>query len=278
MKRVLFLVDRTKGEARRAAREALPALGGKARSEVISLRGVDLRRRKADLVVVFGGDGSLLAVARAMGTSPIPTLGINLGRLGFLASTQPEGMVEAIAGAINGAYPVEERAMLEARISGNGRAKTLRCLNDVAVTRTSRAPLVSVQLSMGGKRVADYRGDGVLVATPTGSTGYNLAAGGPILDPGLDALVVSPICPHTMGDRPLVVPGDAPITLEITEARPGATVAVDGQEFTQVKSGARVRLRVSDVRFPLVVPDADVYKRLRGSLGWGYRKERSDSK
>jgi NAD+ kinase len=270
--RIYVLADRRKGAVRSVLADLVPWLEG--RCEVVGV-GLDPRRApldrvRADLVLVLGGDGSILAAARRMGRRPIPTLGVNLGRLGFLASVSPEGVREAIEAILAGRHRVEERAMIRTEVHV-ARGKGIReflALNDVVIERARTAGMISVGLRVGERAISEFRGDGVAVSTPTGATAYGLAAGGPILDPELEAFVVTPICPHSLTNRPLVVPDGRALELHVTEAPGGALFAADGQERVRLAEGSRVRVRVATSRFRLVIVGGDFYARLRTILGW----------
>jgi len=270
--KVFVLGDRRKGAVRSLLADLLPWM--KARCEVVGVA-LDPRRIphegvKADLLLVLGGDGSILAAARRMGRRQVPTLGVNLGRLGFLAAVTPEGVREALEAIFAKEHRVEERALLRAEVrSGReGKGREFLALNDVVVERARSAGMITVGVRAGSQEVTEFRGDGIAVSTPTGATGYGLAAGGPILDPQLGAFVVTPICPHTLTNRPLVVPDANAVDLRVTEAPASAIFAADGQERVRLVEGSRVRVRRAGPRFRLVTVGGDFYERLRSILGW----------
>ncbi len=183
-----------------------------------------------DLVIVAGGDGTLLSAARLAGPRGIPILGVNFGGLGFMTELQPEELYSALDRVLAGDYAIEERAALRVRFR-RGR-KTLgeyALLNDAVVTKTALARMLVLELRIDGELVANYTSDGLIVATPTGSTAYNLSAGGPILDPRMSAFVIAPICPHAMSYRPLVVPGDVRIEVTLRSLTEEAYLTLDGQ-------------------------------------------------
>jgi NAD+ kinase len=225
----------------------------------------------ADLLVVLGGDGTLLSVARALGERAVPILGINLGTLGFLAETSIDEMEAAIAGALAGTMRVERRLRLSVEHVRAGHvADRWLALNDAVVASTV-ARLIEIEARADGRLVSTYHADGLIVSTPTGSTAYSLSAGGPILLPGLEALLLTPICPHTLTQRPLVVPDSA--VLEIA-AKPGtqARLTVDGQEGVELDEGDQVRVRRSEHGVSLVVsPQRSRFDVLRAKLRWGER-------
>ncbi len=224
-----------------------------------------------DLLVVLGGDGTLLGVAREIGDAQVPILGVNLGTRGFLAEIAPAEQFDAIERVLRGALPVEDRARLEVAVERGG-AEVARfiALNEVVVG-SAASRLLDLETFADGQPVTTYRADGLIVATPTGSTAYSLSAAGPILLPAVAAFVLNPICPHTLSQRPLVLPDSVQI-----EIRPlavdGGTVrlTVDGQAGQVLAPGDRVRVRRSPHPLRLVVsPDHDRFEILRTKLGWG---------
>lgn len=228
------------------------------------------RGARPDLVVVLGGDGTILAAVRAFAEAPVPTLGINFGRVGFLTSAEAAHWEEVLAGILSGQQQLEPRLRLQAELHADGKAPVrVVALNDIVVTRGAFQGMLELSLSAGGRWVTDYRADGLIVATPSGSTAYSLAAGGPVLSPTLSALVVTPICPHSLSHRPIVLEPDAQLELEIKRSSGIATLVVDGQGFFPMQQGERLRLTRHPVPFPLLVqPGLDPYRRLRDRLGW----------
>lgn len=227
--------------------------------------------RDADLLVVLGGDGTLLAVARALGERAVPILGINLGTLGFLAEVSVDEMESALSGALAGTMRVERRlrVCVEHVRDERTRGRWL-ALNDAVVT-SRVARLIEIEARADGRLVSTYHADGLIVSTPTGSTAYSLSAGGPILLPGLDALVLAPICPHTLTQRPLVIPDS--LVLEITvRAGAPARLTIDGQEGVEIGEADTVRIRRSEHAVLLLVPpQRSRFDVLRAKLRWGER-------
>ena len=267
--RVYVLGDRRKGSVRAVLDSLLPWLRRRCKVVGVELDGGRLDRIRADLLLVLGGDGSILGAARRLAGNAVPTLGVNLGRLGFLAAVRPEDVRPALERVLGGRHEVEERMMLALDVRAGSRSRwSGLALNDAVVERAARAGMVTVEVRLGGKGATAYRGDGLIVATPTGATGYGLAAGGPIVGPGLDAFVVTPICPHTLTNRPLVVPADEPIELRVPEAPEGTLFVADGQEWVDIGGKDRILLSRSKTRFRLVTVGGDFYSRLRGTLGW----------
>jgi NAD+ kinase len=226
---------------------------------------------RADLLVVLGGDGTLLSVARAVAERPVPILGINLGTLGFLTEVPVDEMEPALARALAGEMRVERRMRLAVEQVREGRAlRRWLALND-AVVSSGVARLIEIETRADGQAVTTYHADGLIVSTPTGTTAYSLSAGGPILMPSLDAFVLTPICPHALTQRPLVLPDR--VTLEITpRAAALARLTVDGQEGGELADGDGVRVRRSEHAVLLLVPPArSRFDVLRAKLRWGER-------
>ena len=225
----------------------------------------------ADLLVVLGGDGTLLGVAREIGDAQIPILGVNLGTRGFLAEIAPAEQFDAIERALGGAMPIENRARLEVTVERSG-AEIARfiALNEIVVG-SAASRLLDLETSADGQPVTTYRADGLIVATPTGSTAYSLSAAGPILLPAVAAFVLNPICPHTLSQRPLVLPDSVRIEIRPLSHDGGAVrLTVDGQAGQALAPGDRVIVRRSPHPLRLVVsPDHDRFEILRTKLGWG---------
>jgi len=183
-----------------------------------------------DLVIVAGGDGTLLSAARLAGPLGIPILGVNFGGLGFMTELQPEELYTALERLFRGDYEIEEREALRVRFRrGRKLLGEFALLNDAVVTKTALARMLVIELRIDTELVATYTSDGLIIATPTGSTAYNLSAGGPILDPRMSAFVIAPICPHAMSYRPLVVPGDVRIEVTLRSLTEEAYLTLDGQ-------------------------------------------------
>jgi NAD+ kinase len=233
---------------------------------------------RADLVVVLGGDGTLLAVARKAAGGP-PILGVNLGRLGFLTEVQRNGLYPALVEVLAGRYAVEPRSLFDVELLRyDGTRAQFRALNDVVIAKSALSRVIELHLSVDGRHVAQYRADGLVVSTPTGSTAYNLSAGGPILHPLLPVAVITPICPHTLTLRPLVV-SDSSLIEARREPRPDEArdradrvfLTVDGQEGGDVAAGDRVRVTRSPLPVYLVRTGerASIFDGLRAKLHWG---------
>jgi len=229
--------------------------------------------REAELMVVLGGDGTLLAVARQLGTRAVPILGINLGTLGFLTEVPVAGMEEALERVLAGEMRIEERARLAVELERDGRSLgSWRALNDAVITKGDPGRLIDLEARADGQLVSAYHGDGLIVSTPTGSTAYSLSAGGPILLPGLCSFVLTPICPHTLTQRPLVLPDE--VHLEVIVRTPGrdGQLTVDGQAAIRVETGDCVHVQRSAHPVRLVVPPhRSRFEVLRAKLRWGER-------
>lgn len=230
---------------------------------------------RADMVIVLGGDGTLLAACRALLPHQPPLLGVNFGRLGFLTELEASEVLSELEGVVAGEYVVEARMMLQASVSRRGQQVCrFAGLNDVVVTKGPFARLIDIDLSVDGRHVESYACDGVIICTPTGSTAYSLSAGGPIVDPGVEVLVITPICPHTLYWRSLVVRRDCVVTLRVLTAHPDTVVTVDGQQGFGLKGGDEVTVFASPHTAHLVRrKNWDFYEVLRKKL-----KERDDGR
>ncbi|MGA3294018.1 MAG: NAD(+)/NADH kinase [Candidatus Acidiferrales bacterium] len=228
---------------------------------------------KIDLLIVFGGDGTLLSGARALGGNKVPILAVNLGGLGFLTSVTLDELYPLLDQVLAGKHHTSERMMLDAEILRAGQPAERQCaLNDAVANKGARARMLDFDVSVDDNHVARYRADGLIVATPTGSTAYSLAAGGPIIDPNIDAFVITPICPHMLTNRPLVVPDSSRIELDFTATDEPVYLTLDGQVAFQLAPRDRVRITKSANRVALVRPPSKTYfEILRSKLRWGER-------
>jgi len=225
---------------------------------------------KADLIVTLGGDGTLLWVARHMAANQIPVLGINLGKMGFLTELTPEEANDGIVAFAEGRYGVSSRLMLFGEIFRDGKRRDFRyALNDIVVGRESIGRLVPLEVYAGGRPVIAYRGDGLIVSTPTGSTGYNLSAAGPLIMAEIEAFVVTPICPHTLSSRPAVFGADERIEIRLGKDAGGCRFVADGQESISVTVDDTILVTKSPNRFKLVsVKDTNRFDVIREKLHW----------
>jgi NAD+ kinase len=228
--------------------------------------------RRSDLLITFGGDGTLLSVARHA-PDHVPIIGVNMGTLGFLTEIRVEEFPTVLERVLAGEYNVEPRATFTVSVSGPGRdaSKRYRVLNDCAINKSAVARIIEMRVSVAGLFVSTFRGDGLIVATPTGSTAYNLSAGGPIIYPTMGAVVLTPICPHMLTNRPIVLPDELDIEIGLTT--PDAKdiyITLDGQEGFEITEADRVCVRKSEERVLLVQsPDKDYFDVLRNKLKWG---------
>lgn len=227
-----------------------------------------------DALVVLGGDGTLLATARIAAPAGQPMLSVQLGGFGFLAECQPEQARECVERLLTGDYRVAERVMLRVAIEGPGRvARSFIALNDAVVAKGTLARLLHLRAFVDGHYVAAYAADGLIVSTPTGSTAYSLSAGGPLAHPDVDVLMLTPICPHGLTLRPLVLPGESVVKLMVENVENSeVVVTVDGQTGVPLAPEEYVLVSRAPFRARLITPDAgDFYRKLREKLGWGER-------
>ncbi|TWT79268.1 putative inorganic polyphosphate/ATP-NAD kinase [Planctomycetes bacterium CA13] len=231
----------------------------------------EFQDEEIDLVIVLGGDGSILQAARQMGQTQSPVLGINCGRLGFLAALSPDDFLHAWPAVIRGEFDVIDHLMINIKVLRDGKeiAEQL-ALNEVAILRGAPYLILDIDLYADGHLATRYRCDGLILATPVGSTAHNLSAGGPILRRNLQAIVISPISPHTLTYRPVVDSADTVFELSVTEPYESTSVVVDGRILSQLLPGDRVRVERADPTFKMLsVPGQDDYRTLREKLGWG---------
>jgi len=227
----------------------------------------------ADLVVVVGGDGTLLSAARWLAGHPRPILGINLGGLGFMTETGPEEAEAVLLDVFAGRYSVGRRMTLDATLMrGRRSVARLVVLNDAVIAKSALARMIDLQVSIDGDEVTTYRGDGLIVSTPTGSTAYSLSAGGPIIHPEMTALLIAPICPHTLTMRPLVVPAGARIEVTLATRDSEVYLTLDGQVGHPLRGGDRVLVRRGAEPVLMVRSRRrSHYEVLRRKLRWGER-------
>lgn len=222
-----------------------------------------------DLIVVLGGDGAILSAVRAFRATPVPTLGINLGSVGFLASTPVSRWEQVLEDVLAGCGVLEPRMRLRVSIESSEGVRRTVALNDAVCSRGADAPMLRSSLSVGDSWVTDYRADGLILASPSGSTAYSLSAGGPILAPSMLGIVVTPICSQALANRPIVLHPDAELRLSLNEPDSEADVVVDGQRFGCLRSGDCLTVTRHPQPFPLLtLPGLDPFRRLRERLGW----------
>jgi NAD+ kinase len=233
---------------------------------------------QANFMIAVGGDGTLLQAARLVVGRDVPLLGINRGRLGFLTDVLPQNVAASIDAMLDGQCVADRRQLLEARLHRGTVETRLLALNDVVLLRREAGHMLDFQTRVGGRYLNSHRGDGLVVATATGSTAYALSCGGPIVDPSLDVLVMAPICPHTLSDRPIVVPGDS--TIEVRSVGRGtglAEVTCDGARLGDLKPGDRLEIAASGGTITLLHPPGyDFFRLLRSKLRWGRGGEQQE--
>lgn len=227
--------------------------------------------RGVDLIVVLGGDGTMIGAARMVGDSGTPVLGVNFGTLGYLAEFTVEDMTGALEAVMGGDYTLDRRLMLSATVTRNGEQLMHdRVLNDVVISKSALARIIEIETWVDRKFVNRFRADGLIVSTPTGSTAYNLSAGGPIIYPSMSAVVVTPICPHTLSNRPLVVPDDVDFELVLKTPREEVALTLDGQVGMPLEYEDRVTVRKSSTTFNLIQAHTrNYFDVLRNKLKWG---------
>lgn len=224
-----------------------------------------------DLIVALGGDGTMIATARLLDNRSVPVVGINYGTLGYLTEVRVEEMTDALDAILAGDYRLERRLMLAAELwRGEERLMRNRVLNDVVISKSALARIIEIETRLDTQFVNLFRADGLIVSTPTGSTAYNLSAGGPIIYPSMGAVVITPICPHTLSNRPLVVPDTAEIEVTLRTPKEEVALTLDGQVGFRLEANDLIRITKSRTTFNLVQPlNRNYFEVLRGKLKWG---------
>ncbi|MGH7213611.1 MAG: NAD(+)/NADH kinase [Tepidisphaeraceae bacterium] len=244
----------------------------------------DVSELNADAILVLGGDGTLLSTARRLRGRQIPLIGVNFGRLGFLASFTIEQFYDHFDALVAGRLPVSPRLVIEASVVGadcvcrahdidtiqSRRRFVATALNDAVITAGPPFRMIELELGADGDTLVRYFGDGVIVSTPSGSTAYNVSAGGPIISPNVDAMCITPICPHSLSFRPVVIPSTSAVTIVASRVNAGTTLFCDGQASTNLAAGDRVFIRRSPHDVLLIEnPDAREWRTLAEKLHWG---------
>ncbi|MFT5200432.1 MAG: NAD+ kinase [Planctomycetota bacterium] len=230
------------------------------------LEGIPLPDPLPDLIVVLGGDGSVLTAVRSFGEHPVPVLGVHFGRVGFLAPVLGEHWRQGLEDALQGRCLVEQRMRMEVELEDGS---LFLALNDAVLTRPVASSLVGLSLFVNGEHATDYHADGLILATASGSTAYSLAAGGPILAPELQGLVVTPISAHALAHRPLVLAPESLVTMKVVRCKAGVTLVLDGQQVALLQENSSVLVRRHALNYPLLVPSGmDPWQRLSDRLGW----------
>jgi NAD+ kinase len=227
---------------------------------------------QVDVLIVLGGDGTLLSMARAVGDLGVPILGVNLGGLGFLTATTLDELLPALETLVAGGMEVEHRMLLSARVVRGGQIVSEHlALNDVVITKSAMSRIIDLSVTVGGRHAISYRADGLIISTPTGSTAYNLSAGGPIMFPTMDTVALTPIAPHTLSNRPVVVPAAQliEVTLRVDQE---VMLTMDGQVGVPLREDDTVQVEKAAARIALVrFPQRDFFSVLRTKLKWGAR-------
>jgi NAD+ kinase len=227
----------------------------------------------SDAVVVFGGDGTMLSVARIACEKEIPILGVNLGGLGFITEVQRAEVFDALEEVLSGKVAIEDRLMLTACVHRHGeKIAEYTALNDVVINKGALARIIEMETIIDRMFVTSFRADGLIVSTPTGSTAYNLSAGGPILDPTMDCVILTPICPHTLTNRPIVLPAGVLIEITLKSLAEDVFLTLDGQVGFSLRQGDIVVVEKSPFRTRLLIPhERNFFQVLRTKLKWGQR-------
>jgi NAD+ kinase len=281
--RILILGNANRPGVREEVDRLLPFLRQHSQVVLVDLeQKKDLSQCNADLTLVLGGDGAILRAARQMGYHQTPVLGVNLGRLGFLADLSPEELCSVFPRVVQGDYRITEHLMLECLIDSPSGRQIALGLNEVALLSGPPFHMIGLDLIIDDEVVSGYSGDGLIISTPIGSTAHSLSAGGPILGQELSVLVVTPICPHTLTNRPVVESADKVFSIAVRRLLPPSSLVlvIDGQQQGQLTAEHRVTVRKAPVTFRLVkVPGRSYYQTLRDKLHWGappnYRHEPS---
>jgi NAD+ kinase len=222
--------------------------------------------RQADLIIVLGGDGTFLSIARQAVEAQVPVVGFNLGTLGFLTAMKKETLAEDLKHIFSGKAEISRRKLLQ--IDFNNQIYT--ALNDVVINKGTIARIVNLLLKIDGDTVAEVKGDGIILSTPTGSTAYSISAGGPIVSPAVNGIIITPICPHSLTFRPLVVPDDVVISVQLLTPHMDTYVTIDGQTALPFNFEDAISVKIYPKQLPmLVAPETNYYKLLYDKLNWG---------
>lgn len=250
-----------------------PHMMNEASADACDIDQVDAEKlaSESDLIVVLGGDGTMIATARLASDHEPLVLGINYGGLGYLTDFRIEEMFPALEAIFAGEYEIDRRVMLHAEHwRGDEMLAKGRVLNDVVINKAAVARIIEIEVNLNGQFVNSFRADGLIIATPTGSTAYNLSAGGPIVYPSMNAVVLTPICPFTLTNRPIVIPDTAAVELILKNENEGVVLTLDGQIGYPMQAGDRVVIRKSRTTFNLVQPpNRNYFDVLRNKLKWG---------
>ena len=283
MKKIGIISKLGKPEPPEILRELIPWITEKGYSvfidqETASIMGIKGYQRSeipdlVDVVVVLGGDGTMLSAARLVAEKGLPILGVNLGGLGFITEVNRSEIYSALEKMLEGKCSVEERMMIQADILRHGeRIATHTVLNDVVITKSALARIIYLETYVDRSYVTTFKSDGLIISTPTGSTAYNLSAGGPIIYPALDCIVLTPICPHTLTNRPIVLTGESLIEVSLKSESEDVFLTLDGQVGFSLRKDDVVEIRKSAYKTRLLMPcERDYFQVLREKLKWGER-------
>ncbi len=283
MKRIGIICKTGRTELAGILKPLLPWLGNKGYEvfideETAVLLGVEGHPRDhipslVDVVIVFGGDGTMLGVTRLIGDKGVPILGVNLGGLGFITEVDRDELFDCIDKMLSGNCSIEERIMLTARVNRNGNvAAEFTVLNDVVINKGALARIIELEAYISSNYVTTFKSDGLIIATPTGSTAYSLAAGGPILYPTLNSIVLTPICPHTLTNRPIVLPDNVTVMVTLRSASEDVYLTMDGQIGFSLDKDDTVEIMKAAYTTRLLIPcQRNYFHILRTKLKWGER-------
>ncbi len=272
MKRAIIFADLGKAKVAEVVRSVEPWLRERLDIEICDFTAVDaVPETDADMAVVFGGDGAMLRSARTLSGRQIPIVGVNLGKFGFLAEIRHDEIQPAFEKILSGQYEILPRMMLDCSVvRGDQEIACSLALNDAVVSRGALSRLASILLKIDSIPVTTYNADGLIVSSPVGSTAHSLSAGGPILNPAQDALLVTPICPHTLTNRPLVEPAECAIEMVVRSKAESVGLTIDGQVYVELECDDRVVVRRSEQRFRLISIGARRFHEiLHEKLHWG---------
>ena len=246
-------------------------------ARTLELPGSSVTREKlgaqSDMIFAFGGDGTLLHIAKSIGERSTPILGVNTGHLGFLTEITPEELPERITDLLENRYTVEKRTMIEAEVEGHS-SQTMLAINDFFIDKGGYPRTIKIALTIEREFCHTYAANGIIVSTATGSTAYSLSAGGPIIYPTVDNLLITPICPHTLSARPMIIPGDFSISIELHSGPEELSLNADGHLVAVLKPGQKIFIRRSTSVLNLVhFPSHNFFRVLSNKLGWGSRNE-----
>ena len=272
MKKILVLGDLCKKKIHDSIHGLKPWFKKYVEIDIIDLSKVEkIEKTGAEIAVVFGGDGALLCTCRLLVKNQIPIVGIHMGRFGFLAELMEKNVCPSLEKIFTGTFSIRKRMLLLSRVERAGKIiNESTGINDAVISRSSLSRLISIKLTINGENVATYRADGLIVSTPLGSTAHSLSAGGPLLTPDLNTFIIVPICPHTLTNRPLVVSGDVKIEMEVLSQLGSTGLTVDGQVFTELESGDKVKIERAAIEIQMIDTGARTfYGVLREKLNWG---------